>query len=237
MINKEVLKEYLDKYAEIKEEYILLQNAQDYLKEDKEKKAHEKDDLHKKVVIEKSNLYHEKWAELNNMKELNNWLYHKNLIEIIFAGLLMIILGSLGGAFLQDAEFTLVMSGIVCPLFIVGNMISMKIKHQRELKEIASTQIKDVTSKEYEELVKEYEKVCHRTQEIEESLKIINERLAKLGSVKLDIENLILCLFSNLHNILRNKSNGERPFASWLNVQNIEDEPKLEISSKLQRER
>ena len=106
MINKEVLKEYLDKYAEIKEEYILLQNAQDYLKEDKEKKAHEKDDLHKKVVIEKSNLYHEKWAELNNMKELNNWLYHKNLIEIIFAGLLMIILGSLGGAFLQDAEFT-----------------------------------------------------------------------------------------------------------------------------------
>ena len=236
-MNKEVLKEYLAKYDEIKAEYAYLENVQDYLKEEKEKDCKEKDALHKEITIKKSSLYHEKWDELKNMKEFSNRTYYKTLIDLILAGLSMILVGCIGGRFMQNPEFTLVFSGIVCPVITVASLVTNYVKHRKDLKEIDDTEIKEVTSPEYEELMDDYTKSNERYKEVEASLKIVNDRLAKLGLVKLDVENLILCLFSTLKDIKRNKSNAAIPFATWLDVRDINGEPKLEMGPNLRKEK
>ncbi len=237
MINKEILKEYLAKYDEIKAEYALLQNVKSYLNLEKEKDSKEKENLHQELTVTKANLYHEKWNELSNMKEFSKTCYYQNLLDIIFAGLSMVLVGAIGGRFLGNTEFTLLFSGIVCPVFMVGSMINTKIKHKKEIKEIDNIDIKNVTSPDYEKLVQDYTLSEERNKEVEATLKIVNDRLAKLGLVKLDIENLILCLFSNLKNIRKNKSNGEMPFATWLDVTNLDTDPVLVMGPNLKKER
>ena len=237
MMNKEMLKEYLAKYDEIKTEYAYLENTKDYLKIEKERDDQERDDFHKELTIKRSSLFHEKWDELNNMKEFANRTYHKNLINLILAGLSMILVGAIGGRFMQNPEFTLAFSGIVCPVVTVASLVANFVRHKKDLKEIDNIEIKDVTSPEYEELMKDYTKSDERCKEVEESLNIVNERLTKLGLVKLDVENLILCLFSTLKDIKRNKSNAAMPYATWLNVSNIDEEPTLEMGSNIRRGR
>ena len=119
---------------------------------------------------------------------------------------------------------------------LIKTVFDIKI-YNKNIRKYSNVNIKesDLKNNKITELNRERDKEYTKNVEIRKSIDIVNERLNELGELKLDLENLIICLFSSLDNIIKNQSSQKKPFATWLNISYESDEPKLEISSTMKR--
>ena len=147
-------------------------------------------------------------------------------INITITALIAILMISLG-YFVAELPLSLVsIASVVVSVVKTGHDIK---KYNKNIKRCSITNIKDSELKNIDSKEKT------KNMEIRKSIDIVDKRLSNLAIVKLEIENLIICLFSSLDNIFKNKSNEYNPFATWLDISYVDDEPKLEISESMKR--
>ena len=233
MVDEKKLESYSKKYEEIKEEVV----EASIIKSDLERQQKVSDakvvKLSNDISDEKSSTLFEKVNKLHHKANNLNRRLTTDIIFDLVGGTLLIGLGYI----VIKLPIYLVLG--VSSLITISQIISNIISYKKNLNKCSVVNIKesDLINENISNLENELDNELDKNVEIKKSLDIVNDRINNLGEVKLDIENLIICLFSSLDNIIKNKSNQKKPFATWLNISYESVEPKLEISSTLKRVR
>ena len=201
MVDKEKLASYSKKYEEIKEDVV----EASILKGELERQQEESDNIiatnANDIKMEKAILWDEKVQQLKSQKKkLKMQIKLKMIVSSIIA-LIIMCFGYL------VANLPLITAILIAIIISTPKIISDIAKYQRENKKcsIINVSKNDLIDDKITELICEQSKEIEKNIAIRKSLYIIEERLNKLGELKLDIENLIICLFSSLDNIIRNK--------------------------------
>ncbi len=231
MVEEEKLRTYNQKYEEVKDEIIEVSILKGNLLKQQNESKNKLKKLANDINDEKSSVWFDKakvlYSKANNLK---NRLI-RDILSNLLGGTLLISLGYI----VIELPLTIVVS--VSSLITITQVISNIKRYNKDVKKCSVINIDraNLSSDEIVALSLERDKELDRNLDIRESLDIVNEKLEKLAGLKLDIENLIICLFSSLDNIIKNKSDIQNPFATWLNINYEDDEPKLEINNELKR--
>lgn len=233
MVDQEKLEKYIKKYEEIKEGIVEVTILKDMLGRQQIKSDKKLKKLSNNISDEKSSIWFEKSQKLHNKSD---YLKKEFNVSIVATALMVIFLLS-SGYLVADLPLSLV-SIFTAIVAIVKTIYDVK-KYNKEIKKCSIANISDSELKndKITKLDRERDKEYTKNVEIRKSIDIVNERLNTFAGLKIDVENLIICLFSNLDNIIKNKSDEKNPFATWLDISYVNNEPKLEISSTMKRVR
>lgn len=240
MVEKEKLESYSKRYEGLKEEIF----EASVVRSELERQQIESNNRIIKLSNDISDKQADIYFEIREKKQKKVIFLKNRLIRDILADLL-------GGTLLISIgciviELPLILMLGVSSVITISQIISNIVRYKKNFNKCSMFNINNsydnkimvlnIGNDEINELDKERSKELSKNNEIQRSLDIVNERLENLGEIKLDIENLIICLFSSLDNIIKNKSDKQNPFYTWLNI-SYEEEPKLEISSTMKRVR
>lgn len=231
MVDQEKLAEYAKKYEEVKEGVVEASIIKGDLERQQVKSDSRLRKLSNDITDEKASVWFEKTHQL---RQKADYLKKKFKINITITALIVILMISLG-YFVAELPLSLVsIASAVVSVVKTGYDIK---KYNKNIKKCSITNIKDSELKSINitKLTEDHSKEMTRNVEIRKSIDVVDKRLSDLAVVKLDIENLIICLFSSLDNIIKNKSDEYNPFATWLNINYDEDEIQLEISDEMKR--
>ena len=231
MVDQEKLAEYAKKYEEVKEGVVEASIIKGDLERQQVKSDSRLRKLSNDITDEKASVWFEKAHQL---RQKADYLKKKFKINITITALIVILMISLG-YFVAELPLSLVsIASAVVSVVKTGYDIK---KYNKNIKKCSITNIKDSELKSINitKLTEDHSKEMTRNVEIRKSIDVVDKRLSDLAVVKLDIENLIICLFSSLDNIIKNKSDEYNPFATWLNINYDEDEIQLEISDAMKR--
>ena len=233
MVEEKKLESYCKKYEEVKGEIVDTSILKGELERQQKVSDTKISKLSYDISDEKSSIWFEKTRELCNKSIFLKNRLKKNILSDLLGGTLLISVGYFA------IELPLILVLGISSVITISQIISNIVSYKKNLNKCSVVNIKDsdLISEDISRLVNEKSKELSKNKEIKDSLDIVNRRLNSLGEIKLDIENLIICLFSNLDNIIKNQSNQKEPFKTWLNISYEEDEPKLEISSTMKRVR
>ena len=231
MVDQEKLAEYAKKYEEVKEGVVEASIIKGDLERQQVKSDSRLRKLSNDITDEKASVWFEKAHQL---RQKADYLKKKFKINITMTALIVILMISLG-YFVAELPLSLV-SIAAAVVSVVKTGYDIK-KYNKNIKKCSITNIKDSELKSINitKLTEDHSKEMTRNVEIRKSIDVVDKRLSDLAIVKLDIENLIICLFSSLDNIIKNKSDEYNPFATWLNINYDEDEIQLEISDEMKR--
>ncbi len=231
MVDQEKLAEYAKKYEEVKEGVVEASIIKGDLERQQVKSDSRLRKLSNDITDEKASVWFEKAHQL---RQKADYLKKKFKINITITALIVILMISLG-YFVAELPLSLVsIASAVVSVVKTGYDIK---KYNKNIKKCSITNIKDSELKSINitKLTEDHSKEMTRNVEIRKSINVVDKRLSDLAVVKLDIENLIICLFSSLDNIIKNKSDEYNPFATWLNINYDEDGIQLEISAAMKR--
>ena len=203
MVEKEKLESYSKRYEELKEEIVETSIIKGDLERQQVKSDSRLRKLSNNITDEKASVWFEKAHQL---RQKDDYLNKKFKINISITALIVILMISLG-YFVAELPLSLVsIASAVVSVVKTGYDIK---KYNKNIKKCSITNIKDSELKSINitKLTEEHSKEMTRNVEIRKSIDVVDKRLSDLAVVKLDIENLIICLFSNLDNIIKNKSN------------------------------
>ena len=234
MVDEEKLKTYSKKYEEIKEEVVGASIIKGNLEKQQKITNTKIDKLSNDISDAKASLYFELVDhKIAKEKELEKNL-DRNLVKNLLYGIVLFLL------LYPIIRIPLILAIIFATIpALAQSIIDIRNYYasSKKLESASDYKIDKLKNEEISNLAKELVEELNKKKEIKKGLSIVNERINNLGEVKLDIENLIICLFSSLDNIIKNKSDQKKPFATWLNISYESDEPKLEISSTMKRVR
>ena len=232
MVDEEKLQNYNKKYEEIKEDVVEASIMKGELERQQKLSDTKIVKLSDDIGDTKASLYFELTNnKIAKKKELKSRLKRdliKNLIYYIVLFLLFYPILKV------PFVFAIILSTLPA---LAQSIINIRnyFESSKKLESAANYKIAKLENAEISNLAKELTQELKKNREIKNNLDIVNERINSLGELKLDVENLIICLFSTLDNIIKNKSNQKEPYVTWLNINYEEDKPKLEISESMKR--
>ena len=231
MADEEKLKSYGEKYEEIKGDIVGTSILKEALKRQLVESDSKLAKLANDITDEKASVWFEKNHQLHQKIDYLKKEFKVNIAATVLMVIFILSLGYL----VADLPFSLV-SIAAFIMSVIKTVFDIKI-YNKNIRKYSNVNIKesDLKNNKITELNRERDKEYTKNVEIRKSIDIVNERLNELGELKLDLENLIICLFSSLDNIIKNQSSQKKPFATWLNISYESDEPKLEISSTMKR--